>query len=157
MAWPAVAVRLGSSLAARGCRRGASPCPLPFAPVTLSEGPRGGRRRSPWLVARGSRLAAAAAGPRRGRCSSALPFFAFFASFAVQTVVRAAGAAPVLRWRDTGGAPDLDETLYYCQDANMNATALVETDGDVAEEGGDMVRCPPITQGDMSRVPNGAV
>jgi RHS repeat-associated protein len=41
--------------------------------------------------------------------------------------------APVLRWRDTGGDPDLDETLYYCQDANMNVTALVETDGDVAE------------------------
>jgi len=41
--------------------------------------------------------------------------------------------APVLRWRDTGGDPDLDETLYYCQDANMNVTALVEPDGDVAE------------------------
>jgi len=60
---------------------------------------------------------------RRGRCSSALPFFAFFASFAVQTVVRAAEAAPVLRWRDTGGGPDLDETLYYCNDANMNLAA----------------------------------
>jgi RHS repeat-associated protein len=41
--------------------------------------------------------------------------------------------APVLRWRDTGGDPDLDETLYYCNDANMNVTALVEPDGDVAE------------------------
>jgi len=34
--------------------------------------------------------------------------------------------APVLRWRDTGGDPDLDETLYFCQDANMNVTALVD-------------------------------
>lgn len=25
--------------------------------------------------------------------------------------------APVLRWRDTGGDPDLDETIYYCNDA----------------------------------------
>jgi RHS repeat-associated protein len=47
--------------------------------------------------------------------------------------------APVLRWRDTGGASDLDETLYYCQDANMNVTALVDgttgsgTFGDVVE------------------------
>jgi len=41
--------------------------------------------------------------------------------------------APVLRDRDTGGDPDLDETLYYTNDANMNVTALVEPDGDVAE------------------------
>jgi RHS repeat-associated protein len=41
--------------------------------------------------------------------------------------------APVLRWRDTGGDPDLDETLYYCTDANMNVTALVGTDGAVVE------------------------
>jgi RHS repeat-associated protein len=41
--------------------------------------------------------------------------------------------APVLRWRDTGGDPDLDETLYYCNDANMNVTALVNTSGQVVE------------------------
>jgi len=41
--------------------------------------------------------------------------------------------APVLRWRDTGGDPDLDETLYYCNDANMNVTALVNTSGAVVE------------------------
>ncbi|MCX5653107.1 MAG: RHS repeat-associated core domain-containing protein [Planctomycetota bacterium] len=42
--------------------------------------------------------------------------------------------APVLRWRDTGGDPDLDETLYYCNDANMNVTALVDaSSGNVAE------------------------
>ena len=45
----------------------------------------------------------------------------------------------VLRWRDAGGDPDLDETLYYCNDANMNVTALVdgtsgsETFGQVVE------------------------
>ena len=32
--------------------------------------------------------------------------------------------APVLRWRDTGGDPDLDEALVFCNDANMNVTAL---------------------------------
>jgi hypothetical protein len=26
--------------------------------------------------------------------------------------------------RRAGGDPDLDETLYYCNDANMNVTAL---------------------------------
>ena len=41
--------------------------------------------------------------------------------------------APVLRWRDTGGAPDLDETLYFCNDANMNVTAVVNTSGAVVE------------------------
>jgi len=42
--------------------------------------------------------------------------------------------APVLRWRDTGGDPDLDETLYYCNDANMNVTALVDaSSGNVVE------------------------
>ncbi|MBM4018397.1 MAG: hypothetical protein FJ288_08755 [Planctomycetes bacterium] len=47
--------------------------------------------------------------------------------------------APVLRWRDTGGDPDLDETLYFCNDANMNVTALVDgtagrqTEGEVVE------------------------
>ncbi|MCX6033529.1 MAG: RHS repeat-associated core domain-containing protein [Chloroflexi bacterium] len=29
--------------------------------------------------------------------------------------------------------PDLDETLYYCHDANMNVTALVNTSGTVVE------------------------
>ena len=43
--------------------------------------------------------------------------------------------APVLRWRDTSDPPDgtLDETLYYCNDANMNVTTLINTDGSVAE------------------------
>jgi len=43
--------------------------------------------------------------------------------------------APVLRWRDTSNPLDgtLDETLYYCNDANMNVTALINTDGSVAE------------------------
>ena len=45
--------------------------------------------------------------------------------------------APVVRYRDTA-APNwedgsLDEKLYYTTDANMNVTALVEPDGDVAE------------------------
>ena len=31
------------------------------------------------------------------------------------------------------GDPDLDETLYYCNDANMNVTALVNTSGTVVE------------------------
>jgi RHS repeat-associated protein len=41
--------------------------------------------------------------------------------------------APVLRDRDTDDDGDLDETLYFCNDANMNVTALVEPDGDVVE------------------------
>jgi len=41
--------------------------------------------------------------------------------------------APVLRWRDTDANGTLDETLYYCNDANMNITALINTDGSVAE------------------------
>jgi len=41
--------------------------------------------------------------------------------------------APVLRWRDTDLNGTLDETLYYCNDANMNVTALINTDGSVAE------------------------
>ena len=41
--------------------------------------------------------------------------------------------APVLRWRDTNADGTLDETLYYCNDANMNATALVGTSGTVVE------------------------
>jgi RHS repeat-associated protein len=40
--------------------------------------------------------------------------------------------APVLRWRDTTGG-GLNETLYYTNDANMNVTALVGTDGAVVE------------------------
>jgi len=40
--------------------------------------------------------------------------------------------SPVLRWRDTSTPPDgnVDETLYYTNDANFNVTALVETEGD---------------------------
>ena len=41
--------------------------------------------------------------------------------------------APVLRWRDTDANGSLDETLYYCNDANMNVTALVSTSGAVVE------------------------
>jgi len=41
--------------------------------------------------------------------------------------------APVLRWRDTEDSGTLDETLYYCNDANMNVTALVNTSGTVVE------------------------
>ncbi len=41
--------------------------------------------------------------------------------------------APVLRDRDTDANGTLDERLYYCNDANMNVTALVGTDGAVAE------------------------
>ncbi|HUT91467.1 MAG TPA: RHS repeat-associated core domain-containing protein [Thermoguttaceae bacterium] len=41
--------------------------------------------------------------------------------------------APVLRDRDTADAGTLDETLYFCNDANMNVTAVVDTDGDVVE------------------------
>ena len=42
--------------------------------------------------------------------------------------------APVCRFRDTDadGVPD-DETLYYCNDANMNVTALVAANGTVVE------------------------
>jgi hypothetical protein len=34
--------------------------------------------------------------------------------------------APVLRWRDADGNSEngLEETLYFCNDANMNVTAL---------------------------------
>jgi len=39
--------------------------------------------------------------------------------------------APVLRWRSVSGP--LDEVLYVCDDANMNATALVSTSGTVVE------------------------
>jgi RHS repeat-associated protein len=41
--------------------------------------------------------------------------------------------APVLRWRDRNSDGTLDETLYYCNDANMNVTALVDTSGSVVE------------------------
>jgi len=41
--------------------------------------------------------------------------------------------APVLRDRDTADSGTLDETLYFCNDANMNVTAVVDTDGDVVE------------------------
>jgi RHS repeat-associated protein len=47
--------------------------------------------------------------------------------------------SPVLRWRDTDGNPQtgdygLEETLYYCNDANMNVTALVDgATGEVVE------------------------
>ena len=46
--------------------------------------------------------------------------------------------AAVLRDEDTDGDDDCtdspgSERLYYCQDANFNVTALIETDGDVAE------------------------
>jgi hypothetical protein len=45
--------------------------------------------------------------------------------------------APVLRWRDGNTDGDLedegDDTLYYCNDANMNVTALVNTSGTVVE------------------------
>jgi RHS repeat-associated protein len=44
--------------------------------------------------------------------------------------------APVVRWHDLdddGNFEDANEVLYYTNDANMNVTALVNTDGDVAE------------------------
>ena len=51
--------------------------------------------------------------------------------------------APVLRWRDSDWETDenhtLDETMYYCNDANMNVTALIDgtsgspTEGQVVE------------------------
>jgi len=47
--------------------------------------------------------------------------------------------APVLRWRDADADPEtgdfgLEETVYYCQDANWNGTAVVdEATGDVVE------------------------
>jgi len=41
--------------------------------------------------------------------------------------------APVLRWRDENTDGENLETLYYCNDANMNVTALVDTSGAVVE------------------------
>ncbi|MCC5829352.1 MAG: RHS repeat-associated core domain-containing protein, partial [Phycisphaeraceae bacterium] len=41
---------------------------------------------------------------------------------------------PVLRWRDTTGNEELDETLYYTVDANKNVTALINAaTGNVVE------------------------
>ncbi|MCC5828033.1 MAG: RHS repeat-associated core domain-containing protein [Phycisphaeraceae bacterium] len=41
---------------------------------------------------------------------------------------------PVLRWRDTTGNEELDETLYYTVDANKNVTALIDAaTGNVVE------------------------
>lgn len=47
--------------------------------------------------------------------------------------------SPALRWRDADDNGSLEETLYYCNDANFNMTALVATDGDVVER----YRCDP--------------
>ena len=41
--------------------------------------------------------------------------------------------APVLRDRNNDQDPDLEERLYYATDANMNVTALLDTDGTVVE------------------------
>jgi len=41
--------------------------------------------------------------------------------------------APVLRWRDENTDGEDIETLYYCNDANFNVTALVNTIGTVVE------------------------
>jgi len=41
--------------------------------------------------------------------------------------------APVLRWRDSDTDGTVDDTFYYTNDANMNVTAVVDTDGDVVE------------------------
>jgi len=41
--------------------------------------------------------------------------------------------SPVCRWRDADTDGASIQTLYYTNDANFNVTALVETDGDVAE------------------------
>lgn len=41
--------------------------------------------------------------------------------------------APILRDRDTDANGSLEERLYYTQDANFNATALVTTSGSVVE------------------------
>lgn len=34
--------------------------------------------------------------------------------------------APVLRWHDSNSDGTVDDTLYACNDANMNVTALVD-------------------------------
>ncbi len=41
--------------------------------------------------------------------------------------------APVCRFRNNDGNADLEETLYYTNDANMNVTALVNTSGTIVE------------------------
>ncbi len=41
--------------------------------------------------------------------------------------------APVCRFRDSDADGSLDETLYYCEDANFNITALVNTSGTPVE------------------------
>jgi RHS repeat-associated protein len=41
--------------------------------------------------------------------------------------------APILRWRDENTDGENLETLYYCNDANFNVTALVDTAGAVVE------------------------
>ncbi|HDZ20628.1 hypothetical protein LCGC14_0409160 [marine sediment metagenome] len=41
--------------------------------------------------------------------------------------------ALILRDRDSDGNQTLDETLYYCNDANMNVTALINASGTVVE------------------------
>ena len=41
--------------------------------------------------------------------------------------------APILRWRDENTDGENLETLYYCNDANMNVMALVDTSGAVVE------------------------
>jgi YD repeat-containing protein len=43
--------------------------------------------------------------------------------------------ALVMRWRDADGnsGNGLEETLYYCQDANWNVTAVVSAAGSVVE------------------------
>jgi len=41
--------------------------------------------------------------------------------------------SPVLRWRDEGTDGQDIETLYYCNDANFNVTALIATDGTPVE------------------------
>ncbi|HDZ20626.1 MAG TPA: hypothetical protein ENH78_04935, partial [Phycisphaerae bacterium] len=41
--------------------------------------------------------------------------------------------ALILRDRDSDGNQSLDETLYYCNDANMNVTALINASGTVVE------------------------
>ncbi len=41
--------------------------------------------------------------------------------------------ALIVRFRDTDQDETVNDTLYYCNDANMNVTALIEDDGTVAE------------------------
>jgi RHS repeat-associated protein len=41
--------------------------------------------------------------------------------------------SPVVRFRNADAQPDLEEALYYANDANMNVTALVDAAGNVVE------------------------